>query len=246
MKRSEFLRLAAILPFGIALTPHYVIADNHEDFYSKQSLMGLSNPSLTGTNFRLLPKVALSFLEMQKEAKKDGVILYSQSSYRSYYRQKGIWERKYNAFLASGLKPGEAISKIIEYSTIPGTSRHHWGTDLDIIDLSISTPKNPLHEKHFKSGGAYEKLHLWMEENAEKYGFVLVYTNDPNRKGFKYEPWHFSFKEEAIPRLEAFLKLDIVKELSDRKLVGSEYFNDEFIERYISENIRSINPKLLP
>ena len=27
-----------------------------------------------------------------------------------------------------------AIDKIIEYSTLPGTSRHHWGTDIDIID----------------------------------------------------------------------------------------------------------------
>ena len=32
------------------------------------------------------------------------------------------------------LEPKKAISEIIRFSTVPGTSRHHWGTDIDIID----------------------------------------------------------------------------------------------------------------
>ena len=31
----------------------------------------------------------------------------------------------------------DAINEIIRFSTIPGTSRHHWGTDIDINGFDI-------------------------------------------------------------------------------------------------------------
>ena len=164
------------------------------------------------------------------------------SSYRNYTYQNGIWERKYKANQAKKIAAKENIEKIIEYSTIPGTSRHHWGTDLDIIDGTRGIPADPLNEKHFNEGGSMHKFKLWLDENASKYGFYLVYTDNPTSKGFKYEPWHFTYKAISEPMLQAYKKLDIKKVLQENKLLGSENFTDDFIEKYRKENILDINP----
>ena len=86
------------------------------------------------------------------------------------------------------------------------------------------------------------KFKLWLDENASKYGFYLVYTNEASRKGFKYEPWHFTYKSISEPMLQAYKKLDIKKILQENKLLGSENFTDDFIEKYRTENILDINP----
>jgi LAS superfamily LD-carboxypeptidase LdcB len=84
----------------------------------------------------LLPEAGKAFEEMQKEARKAGIELEIVSAYRSYERQQRIWNRKYTSNAKQGLSPEKNIQKIIEYSTLPGTSRHHWGTDVDLIDGS--------------------------------------------------------------------------------------------------------------
>ena len=84
-----------------------------------------------------------------------------------------------------------------------------------------------------------------MDEHAASFGFYEVYTNDANRKGFKYEPWHFSYAPVSKPMLQAYKKLNIKEILSEEKVKGSAHFTNEFIEKYRTENILDINPKLL-
>lgn len=214
--------------------------------YSQDELIGKGSPSLYGEGFKLREEVRLQFNLMRKAAKEKGFNIHVISSYRSYSHQNGIWNRKYKKYRNQGLSPEKSIEKIIEYSTIPGTSRHHWGTDLDIIDSTKGIPSNPLSEIHFNEGGRMRKFKLWLDENAEKFGFHLVYTNYPNRKGFAYEPWHFSYKPLSFKMLEEYKNLDLKKILQSNKLTGSEYFTDEFIQKYKTENILDINPNLLP
>lgn len=243
MDRRDFIKISTLGALGTLFLPSFSFSENYD--YSIDELFGLKNSNLEGDNFRLLPKPAQAFRDMRTDATKVGIKIYSQSSYRSYYRQKGIWERKYRAYVHSGLKPIDAINKIIEYSTIPGTSRHHWGTDLDIVDHAKPIPSDPLNPKHFAKGELYEELFEWLSANAEKYDFYLAYTEDSNRKGFKYEPWHYSHKEESVPRLKALLELDITKELQNRALIGSDSFSTDFISKYIQENLRGINKALM-
>ena len=120
------------------------------------------------------------------------------------------------------------IKKIIEYSTIPGTSRHHWGTDIDIIDANPMIQKNVLDPEKFKDGGPYFKLRNWLEKNAHSYGFYIVYTNDENRKGFKYEPWHYSYKSISKSMLQEFLKIDLIKLFENEDILGKEYLDTIF------------------
>lgn len=219
---------------------------NLSNDFSNDELIGKGKPALFGEDFKLREEARLQFNLMRKAAKEQGFHVHVVSSYRSYNHQNGIWERKYKNFRNQGFSHQKTIDKIIEYSTIPGTSRHHWGTDLDIIDATRGIPSNPLSEVHFNEGGRMRKFKLWLDENAEKFGFHLVYTNKSDRKGFKYEPWHFSYKPLSQKMLKQYNALDLKELLQSQKLMGSEHFTDAFIQRYQSENILDINPDLLP
>lgn len=212
---------------------------------STEELIGKGNPELFGTNFKLQKEAFDAFLKMKAEAKKEGINISIVSSYRNFEHQKRIWSRKHKRYIKQGLTPEKAIKKIIEYSTIPGTSRHHWATDIDIIDANANYSGSVLVPHKFEGKGAFSKLKKWMDKNANAFGFYLVYTNTPNRKGFKYEPWHYSYKPLSKNYLLQYKKLDIIEILKAEKLIGSEHFSEEFINTYIQENILDINPELL-
>jgi LAS superfamily LD-carboxypeptidase LdcB len=244
MQRRDFLKKTSLMGGLFLVNPSFTW-DFHPN-YSEDELIGKGNPALYGEGFKLREEARLNFNLMKKAAKEKGFNIHVVSSYRSFTHQNGIWERKYNSFRSQGFSHEKTIEKIIEYSTIPGTSRHHWGTDLDIIDSTKGIPSNPLSETHFNKGGRMHNFKLWLDDNSEKYGFYLVYTNSPGRKGFAYEPWHFSYKPLSLKMLEEYKKLDIKKLLQTNKLMGSQHFSDEFISRYLKENILDINPALLP
>ncbi|MFK5889459.1 MAG: M15 family metallopeptidase [Flavobacteriaceae bacterium] len=215
--------------------------------YSENQLIGKEHPQLYGEGFKLQKEAYQAFIKMQKAALKEGIKIKVASSFRSYDHQNRIWQSKYMRYTEQGLSPQQAIAKIIEYSTIPGTSRHHWATDIDIVDGAVKAPsEDVLQAQFFEGGQVYNKLKKWLDKNANTYGFYLVYTKDPNRKGFKYEPWHYSYAPLSKPMLQAYLKLDIVTILQKNKLIGSAYFTTEFINRYKTNNVLDINNYLKP
>jgi D-alanyl-D-alanine carboxypeptidase len=133
------------------------------------------------------------FKEMFTAAKKEGVILKIISGTRNFNEQKGIWERKW----ATNIKTMDSISaakKILLYSSMPTTSRHHWGTDMDI---------NSLENGYFESGQGLKEYN-WLQKNASKYGFCQVYTDKKTvaRDGYQLEKWHWSY----IPLASQYLK----------------------------------------
>jgi hypothetical protein len=83
-----------------------------------------------------------------------------------------------------------------------------------------------------------------MDCNSEKFGFFLTYTNDNQRKGFEYEPWHYSYKPVSKKLLAEFKKNNLFKLISELNIEGKEYFNKKFIEAYINENILDVNENL--
>lgn len=113
------------------------------------------------------------------------------SAFRSYYDQKSIWDNKFNGKRkmkksVEGKSPEERVKLILEYSSAPGTSRHHWGTDIDI---------NALDNAYFEEKGEGAELYKWLQTNAEKYGFCQPYNPylERNNQGYFQENWHWSF-----------------------------------------------------
>ncbi len=213
--------------------------------FSPKALTGRGDLALVGSSFKLQKEAFDAFQDMKKAALKEGITIKIVSGYRSFNRQKNIWNRKYNLYISQGLVPNEALQKIIEYSTLPGSSRHHWGTDIDIIDASVEAPKNLLNEINYDENGPYFELKKWMDINSKSFGFYLVYTKNTDRKGFKYEPWHYTYKPLSGPMLNAFKKIDLIAFYNDLKLNGNQYLTREFLAKYTSENILDINESLL-
>lgn len=242
MTRKAFIKLTRLAIVILSFSTQFAFS---QTTISSEELIGKGNPKLFGDGYKLREEAYISFKKMQAEALKSNIKIGAISSYRSFAHQKRIWERKYKSNQTQGLSPTENIKKIIEYSTIPGTSRHHWGTDIDIYQTNVKQPRGLLLENNFHNNGAFCKLKEWMDIHAKDYGFYLAYTDLPNRKGFKYEPWHYSYKPLSSQYLQAYKKLDIAKILKTDKLLGSKNFSNNFITKYTAENILDINPKLL-
>ena len=92
-----------------------------------------------------------------------------------------------------GLAPFDRALDILRYSSMPGSSRHHWGTDVDVYSLD---------PERFESGEGAQVL-AWLRKHAGNFGFVEVYTADSLRSGYQPEAWHWSYLPLAGPYLEA-------------------------------------------
>ena len=243
MERRKFLMRAGLASLAFVMPPISLWSQERE--FTLEQLTGKSDPELHGEDINLMKEAHDAFLEMKKAAYQDGIDIKVVSSYRSYERQRAIFERKYMAFTEEGSEPLDAIDRIVEYSTIPGTSRHHWGTDADLIDASKPSSGDVLVPEKFQEGGPFADFTKWMDANSEDYGFYLVYTDNPRRRGFKYEPWHYSYAPLSVPMLAAFRKMNILRILEQDDFLGSEHLTTGFIRSYIADNILDINPDLL-
>ena len=244
MKRRSFIKKSSISGLALTMVPSLALSKEYE--YSVLELMGKEDIELFGEGINLRKEAHDAFLDMKKAAYSDGIDIKIVSSYRDFYRQESIWERKYMRYTEDdGMDPLKAIDKIIEYSTIPGTSRHHWGTDIDIIDGYRKTKGDVLVPEKFGPDGPFEDFKKWMDANSKKFDYHLVYTNDPKRRGFKYEPWHYSYAPISVPMLTAYRRLNILQLLREEEFYGSEHFTAGFIKNYVQNNILDINTELL-
>jgi D-alanyl-D-alanine carboxypeptidase len=153
------------------------------------------------------------FQKMADAAKKDGINLFIVSATRNFASQKKIWENKWNGRTKVEGKDLASISNlkkraqlILLYSSMPGTSRHHWGTDIDL---------NSLDNNYFTTGEGL-KIYQWLLAHATEYGFCRPYTSKTNgRKGYEEEKWHWSY----LPLSKIFLE-EYKKQISYSDLDG--------------------------
>jgi len=240
VKRSRFLQLTG---FASAVIVNPLLFQQNTNATINQ-LLGLNQSHLNAQK-TLENQTYIAYLKLKDAAKKDGIDLKIVSGYRSFQDQKRIFETKFKRNKSNGLSDAENIKNIINYSTIPGTSRHHWGTDFDIIDAKVKQPKGDLLlEEHYHGNGIYCKLFEWMQEHASSYGFKLVYTDNFYRKGFKYEPWHYSYQ----PVAKAFFSVQQSNEFKSKwnqlQFEGKNSISSKILNDYFKEHLSHINPSL--
>lgn len=146
--------------------------------------------------------VFVQFEKMYEAALKEGVILRIISSTRNFENQKNIWERKWDGHTTledgskatSIKKPLPRALKILRYSSMPGTSRHHWGTDIDLNNLT----------NEFFSQGEGKKIYDWLVQHAYEYGFCQVYSAKGASRpdGYNEEKWHWSYMPVSSQLIE--------------------------------------------
>mgnify|MGYP001576405526 FL=1 len=160
--------------------------------YKKDSNFSIANSKYSSKTIYLRNEVLLKFDKMYNAALEDGIKLVIISGTRSFNHQKNIWDRKWGKNILK-MDSISAVKEIMKYSSMPSTSRHHWGTDIDL---------NNLENSYFEKGEG-KKIFDWLCENAFKYGFHMTYDDqeETKRSGYKMEKWHWSY----MPISEQFL-----------------------------------------
>jgi LAS superfamily LD-carboxypeptidase LdcB len=171
-----------------------------------------------------------AFKKMYAAAQKDGVKLIIISATRTFWDQKNIWETKWNKQYANISDPIQRARGILEWSSMPGSSRHHWGTDIDF---------NNLNDIYFTDNQKGKQIYAWLLAHAHEYGFCQTYSaKGGNRpKGYNEEKWHWSYLPLAKRFLEEYknnIKYDNFKDFK-----GAETASQV---RIIEDYVASINP----
>ena len=210
MTNSEIKDLL-IGKFKVETHPYFVLVDKK---YHDKSEMYLQKQTLE------------SFIKMREAAEKDGIQLTIISGTRDFYSQKSIWERKYNNYKKEGLSEIEIIKKIMLWSSMPTTSRHHWGTDIDINGFD-----DYFSEENKKANKEYK----WLLINAPKFDFCQVYTEKgegKRRTGYNEEKWHWSYMPLACKYLNLYQEIVTYEDING--FSGSHFAKEmDIINKYV-------------
>jgi hypothetical protein len=168
--------------------------------------------------------VVAPFEELRAAAAAAGFDLRILSGFRSFEDQLAIWNRKATGQRAvldgaavpldiATLSPRDLMFAILRWSALPGASRHHWGTDLDVYDEAARPDgyEIDLVPAEVNPGGMFGPLHQWLDERmaaGAAYGFFRPYDRD--RGGVAPERWHLSHGPTAAPLLAA-LTTDVLR-----------------------------------
>lgn len=149
-------------------------------------------------------RMADSLNKMLDDAKKAGLSMYVTSGYRSYEKQRDVFNTTMQDWINQGYTPLNAYDETKKSVAIPGTSEHATGLAVDII----STKYGELDEKQ---GDTEEQK--WLMEHCSEYGFVLRFPQDKSDiTGIIYEPWHYRY-----------VGVDAAKEMTEKGLTLEEY-----------------------
>jgi LAS superfamily LD-carboxypeptidase LdcB len=193
-------------------------------------------------------KMYIAWLAMQKAAKLDGFTLEIASGFRGFERQLTIWNNKYSGRTAvknidnrtldlKVISEKEKLDAILLYSALPGASRHHWGSDIDVYATNVLSEHQSLQLEpwEYQQGGPFFQLSLWLNEHSKNFDFYFPY--DKFRGGIATEPWHLSYAPLSDKFQQAF-SVDLLAEALEAspilaKDIILENLNTIFIQ-YIS------------
>jgi len=167
---------------------------------------------------RLHPRACEAFLALRDAAGAEGFDLRVASGFRSFARQASIWNAKARGerpVLDAGERPldigslDEAgrVDAILLWSALPGCSRHHWGTDMDVVDSAALAAGAPLRleARDWIAPGPFARLDAWLAArmaSGAAFGLYRPYTG--GSCGVAAEAWHLSYAPLAA-RCEAAL-----------------------------------------
>jgi len=162
------------------------------------------------------------WLALRAAAARAGIDLIPSSSFRDFERQLRIWNAKFHGqrtlldpagapLDAAALDEAARVEAILHWSALPGASRHHWGTEIDVIDAAaLPDGQRPaLVPAEYARDGVFGRLGAWLDVHAGDFGFYRPY--DVYRGGVQPEPWHLSYALVAR-QAEALLTPELLAE----------------------------------
>ncbi len=187
---------------------------------------------LEGTKHLLHREMLGDFLRLREDARAAGFELAVASAFRGYERQLSIWnakasgqrqlmDEKERPLVFDEMSPTEIVFAILRWSAIPGGSRHHWGTDIDIFDEKTQ-PQNEVRlvPSEVTMDGPAAPLHDWLDEKiatSTAHGFYRPYGTD--RGGVAPERWHLSYSPLSLSYLETYTFAVFRQNILESKLI---------------------------
>lgn len=163
-----WIAIALFIDYGCAQSRNISKAflTGHYDYTRDTSFIKIDSRYSTRGIF-LKKQTYRAYVKMYAAALKDGVELSIISGTRSFNDQCYKWGSEWNSPQFSEIKntPAKAI-KLLRWWSMPGTSRHHWGTDIDLTHITIA---------YYKTA-AGKKMYEWMINNASKFGFYQPFN----------------------------------------------------------------------
>ncbi|TMP58293.1 M15 family metallopeptidase [Pseudoalteromonas sp. S1612] len=192
-----------------------------------QCITGQSDAHLVAIqNHYLHANIVNDFVALQSAAASAGFDLCIASSFRDFNRQSAIWNAKFSnkrvvlnkaqqAVELNSLSDIEKCTAIMLYSALPGASRHHLGTDLDIFDKRAVSNDYELQltPDEYQHGGPFAELSQWLDTHLAEFGFYRPYQHDLG--GVAPELWHISHiaqSEQLMRHLSVEVLHNCIKE----------------------------------
>lgn len=239
--KSDVVKFSLVIWVALWATPFFLCAQTIDKNY----LLGKFDPATHPQFVKLSDQHAQgsakggflrketyeAFIKMSDAARKDGIELIIISATRNFDSQKRIWENKWEGRtmvegknLTTVKDTKERARLILLYSSMPSTSRHHWGTDMDL---------NSLENSFFESGQGL-KIYEWLTTHAAEYGFCQPYTSKTKgRTGYEEEKWHWSYLPLSGQLLNEYKKSVTYKDI--KGFAGSEVASSiNVIKYYVS------------
>lgn len=147
---------------------------------------------------------------MFAEAKKKKFELKVVSAYRSYERQKVIYENNVNT-------QGKEKTQMV--SAQPGCSEHQTGLAVDVSSDSVGCT--------IEESFALCPEGKWIARNCQNFGFIIRYPKGKsNITGYSYEPWHLRY-----------VGVNLAKYIYKKNLTLEEYYNTTAVEDRVLEEM---------
>lgn len=170
---------------------------------------------------------------MHAAARRAGIEIALASTYRDFETQARIWNEKWTGrrklvdrggrtLDANALAPAARVAAILAWSAAPGASRHHWGTDIDLVDRAALAENQRYHllPEEYAPGGVFHKMRVWLDDNMASFDFFRPYAE--YRGGVYAEPWHLSHAPTAAVALTLLTPELIAATVSDSEILGRE------------------------
>ncbi|KAA1160498.1 M15 family metallopeptidase [Pseudoalteromonas distincta] len=218
-------------------------------------ITGQSDAHLTDIqNHRLHSAIISDFLALQSAAKKAGFDLTIASSFRDFERQSIIWNNKFLGIRPVYNKQQKVVDltklndvdkciAIMLYSALPGASRHHLGTDLDVFDKAAVSDdyKLQLTPDEYLQGGPFAPLSNWLDTNLVKFGFYRPYQHDLG--GVAPELWHISHIKQSQLLVNKLSEQVLFECIKNSELQGKQAILDNLPAIY-KRFVTNVSPHL--
>lgn len=197
-------------------------------------------------------EAAESFLDMRSDAMKEGFCLHPFSSFRDFNTQLRIWNQKFSGKKPLYTRDGQKIDyaslteedlihHILAWSALPGTSRHHWGTDIDVVDLNAVTDDYSIKllPEEIEVGGVFHPLHCWLNDNIHRYNYFRPY--ETYKGGMYPEPWQLSYAPIATTAINE-ITIEILSPILEKTTIAGKQQIFDILPSIFTRHIYNIDP----